>query len=1068
MRKLKQRYLKVMTISLCAVIPPFAHAQEVGTLSVFMLKSGKPLSKNEILIDAKKKIFTDADGSAKVTLTVGEHQIEIFGKSPNGKNLGYFKKPVSIKEGKDTQVVASFTMDKPEVDIDTPLGDILADKKKKETKAKGKGTLNGRVITTDKGMAIEGARVFVKGTSIDTRTDGSGNFSVQIPADSNVSISIVHSAYSAQTINDINVAKGASISRTVSLTPASLELEEFVVLAPKVEGSIADIMTEEKESSAISNILGSEEFEKKGDGNAAAALKRVTGITLVGGKNIYVRGLGERYSNIEMNSLPLPSPDPTKRTVPLDIFPSSVIGSIKVQKSASGDIPSSFGGGYINIRTKDTSKEDFIKVSLGSSGNSNTGKESDNYAGSGTDWLGYDNGYRAIVSDILDAGAVVEGQRISSFTTEYFTEDELVNMTKDFVDRDYNTYKRNLPIGFSGSIEASKNIEINDEHSLSVFANYGYSQDHTYKVENFYGYDIGTDGQLHQDADTFGTNAKSYSSYYQGGSFNLGYNYLDLLKLKYTKLYTRNAVKGTRIVDGVYGSNYDQQTNYYLDWEERILNVDQFNGEVNYEKFNKKSEAEFGLEYAQANLYQPNNFNYAYIVEQGVNHINNAVSAPHVANRLKSDDELYAMYLKDKTFIDWVSDEDTLEFGINYSTKDRVSRQNKFNLRPIGAVDINDADLTSDIESFYYEYVRNNIPYNERGFIVSSAFKAADYFDATVDELGTYTSLFLKPYENIETNIGVRYVDLSQTVYQYQKDSTNPDFSLRNLIKRVPESLAVKGFYPSASLKFKYDEDNHFDVAVSKTYIVPDLREFTSGEYFHPYDVATVVGNPDLVNTDLYNIDLKYSHYISDSENVKAGLFFKYLDKPIEDVIRPSSSLPIYSFDNADSAILYGIEFDGRKNFDFLGREYSKYYISGNFSYTDSEVTLRDEQLATYSTNHRQLQGLSQIVLNTTIGYDNDDRNIALSYNKMGERIRKIGVIDEYAYPDYYETPPQILDLVWQEKFENLDGFGIDNLEMKFKIGNILDDETVWRQGDRVTKTFKTGQTVSIGISSKF
>ncbi|CAA6820930.1 MAG: Unknown protein [uncultured Sulfurovum sp.] len=1066
MSKLKQRYLKVVTISLCAVIPPFAHAQEVGTLSVFMLKSGKPLVNNEITIDAKKTVRTDADGSMKITLSVGEHQIEIFGKSPNGKNLGYFKKPVTIKEGKDTQVVASFTMDEPEIDIDTPVGKVVSNKKKEE-KAKGKGTLNGKVITTDKQAPIEGARVFVKGTSIDTRTDASGNFSVQIPADSNVSISVVHSAYSAQTINDINVAKGGSASRTVSLTPASLELEEFVVLAPKVEGSIADIMAEEKESSAIANILGSEEFSKKGDSDAASALKRVTGITLVGGKSIYVRGLGERYSNIEMNSMPLPSPDPTKRTVPLDIFPSSVIGSLKVQKSASADIPSNFGGGYIDIRTKDTSKEDFIKVSLGANANSNTGKDSNNYAGSDTDWLGYDNGYRALTNDILAAGAVQEGERVQGFTTEYFTEEELVDFTKDFVDRNYNIQNRDLPMGFSGSIEAAKNFEITDEHKISVFANYGYSQEHKQVEENFYGYDMGTDGTLHTDADKYGRNTKTKSSYYQGGSFNLGYNYLDVFKLKYTKLYTRNAEQTTRVVDGIYGSNYDHLTDYFLDWEERVLNVDQLNGEFDYEIFNHKAKAEFGLEYAQANLYQPNNFNYTYIEEQGVTHIDNT-SSPHLATQMTSDDELYAMYFKNKVDVDWVSDEDKLEFGANYSTKERISRQNKFNLRRIGSVELDDADLTSDIESFYYEYVRNNISYDDRAFIMSSAFKAADYFDAEVDEFGLYSSAFLKPTDRIETNFGLRFVDLSQTVYQYKLDSDNPDMSLRTLIQRVPESLDVTGFYPSASLKFKYDDDNHFDIAASKTYIVPDLREFTDGEYFHPYDVATVVGNPNLENTDIYSLDFKYSHYLSDSENIKAGLFFKYLDQPIEDVMIPSSSLPIYSYDNADSALLYGIEFDGRKKFDFLGAKYSNYYLSGNFSYTESDVTLRDEQLETYTTNHRQLQGLSKVVLNATVGYDDDTRNVALSYNKMGERIRKVGVIDEYAYPDYYETPPQLLDFVWQEKFENLEGFGLDNVSAKLKIGNILDDETVWRQGTNVTKSFKTGQIVSVGISSKF
>ncbi len=1059
------RYFTFIVITLWGLMPCLLQAKEAsGTLSVFMIKSGKPLVNNEIIIDATRHIRTDSDGSIKIKLTVGKHQIEIFGKSANGKNLGYFKKPIVIKEGKDTQIVASFTMDEPEIDIDTPIGKI---KDEKKDKAKGKATLRGTVLTSDKGLAIANARVFVKGTDIDARTDSSGNFSVEIPADSNVSISVVHSAYSAQTLNNIKVEKDGSISKIIKLTPASLELEEFVVLGPKVQGNIADIMQEEKEGSAIANILGSAEMSKKGDSDAASALKRVTGITLVGGRNIYVRGLGDRYSNIEMNSMPLPSPDPTKRSVPLDIFPASVIGSLKVQKSASADIPSSFGGGYIDIRTKDSIKEDYIKISLNALGNSNTGRSTDTYVGSATDWLGFDNGYRAITNEILNAAEINVGERIKGFTPNYFTEEELVRFTTDYVDRNYQTSKRNLPMGFSGSLEAGKVFEFKDDHKVSVFANYGYSQNHEYRREQFFGYDMGVDGTLNTEAITHGINDSSTSNYYQGGSFNLAYSYLDVLNIKYTKLYTRNALKSTRIVDGVYGANFDTLTNYFLDWEERILTVDQINGDLKYEVFNKKAEAEFGMEYAEANLYQPNNFNYTYIEEQGVRHIDNFTS-PHRATRLKSDDELYAFYLKNKIFVDWFSAEDKVEFGINYNTKDRVSRQNKFFLRPIGSAGLNDSDLTSDIESFYFEHVRNNIPYADRAFLVSPLFKAADYFDATVSELGAYSSAFIKFNDQVETNMGVRFVDFGQTVYQYKLDRTNIDMAKRGLIEREPTTLEVLGFYPSASLKYKFDKDNHFDTAISKTFIVPDLREFTDGEYFHPYDIATVIGNPNLVNTEIYSLDLKYSHYISANENIKMGLFFKYLDKPIEDVMLPSSALPIYSYDNADSATLYGFEVDGRKNFDFLGALYSKYYFSGNFSYTESEVSLRDEQLEIYSSNNRQLQGLSQTVVNATIGYDDDDRNVALSYNMMGERIRMLGVIDEFAFPDNYETPPQTLDLVVQEKFTNLDSYGLDNLNVRLKIGNILDDETVWRQGANIVNQFKTGQVISFGVSSTF
>ena len=135
-------------------------------------------------------------------------------------------------------------------------------------------------------------------------------------------------------------------------------------------------------------------------------------MTLIGGKSIFVRGLGERYSNIELNSLPLPSPDPTKRVVPLNIFPSSMIGSMKVQKSGTADIPANFGGGYIDMRTKNQKEDDYIKIGMSISGNAYTGNEVVSYNGSDTDWLGYDDGDRDIPADILEHSDVVVGERI--------------------------------------------------------------------------------------------------------------------------------------------------------------------------------------------------------------------------------------------------------------------------------------------------------------------------------------------------------------------------------------------------------------------------------------------------------------------------------------------------------------------------------------------------------------------------------------------------------------------------------------------------------------------------------
>jgi outer membrane receptor protein involved in Fe transport len=197
---------------------------------------------------------------------------------------------------------------------------------------------------------------------------------------------------------------------------------------------------------------------------------------------------------------------------------------------------------------------------------------------------------------------------------------------------------------------------------------------------------------------------------------------------------------------------------------------------------------------------------------------------------------------------------------------------------------------------------------------------------------------------------------------------------------------------------------------------------------------------------------------------VNVGLFYKYMDKPIEDTQEASSSLPIYSYTNTDNAVLYGFEVDGRKSFDFIDDSLRNYYFSGNFSYTKSDVTLTEEQESLYTTNHRELQGLSPIVINASLSYEKKGRSVTLSYNKMGERIRKIGLIDaEDEYPDYYEVPPQLVDFVWIETFKN-------GVSVSVKLKNLLDEKVIWYQGDEdhITNSYRLGQYYSVAMSYKY
>ncbi|MDD3060299.1 MAG: hypothetical protein PHW94_05095, partial [Sulfurimonas sp.] len=535
------------------------------------------------------------------------------------------------------------------------------------------------------------------------------------------------------------------------------------------------------------------------------------------------------------------------------------------------------------------------------------------------------------------------------------------------------------------------------------------------------------------------------------------YNYADVFKLKYTKLFSKTSESATKIADGLAGSSDDWRIVYDLNWEERTLDIDQVNGDLKYAIADVDNLFSFGGEHAIADLNQPNNVRYTYIrsttfdlVPYGDPYLDRY--QPTNFLNLTSTDDMDAGYLKNKTMLNIFSEDDYLEIGFNASEKTRESRYNKYLMNQSSS----SGQLTDDIDTIYDEHIRQIF---DDTFNLSISFQPAYWYDAEVKESAEYANVLIKPIEEIELLIGAKNVHFDQTVYQYTNNN-----NLFNPIEKVPESLEFEKTLPSLGLKYIFNRSNQVSFAYSQTYIVPDLREFASTEYFHPYEIATVKGNPNLVHTDIFSYDLKYSHYFSDSENINLGVFYKDLDNPIEDTVDTRNALPLYSYENMDTASLYGIEIDGRKSFNIISDDLSDFYFSGNLSYTKSDVTLTQEQESKYTSNHRELQGLSPIVVNLALSYEIKGRNATLAYNKMSERIRKVGMIDYLdEYPDYYEVPPQMLDFIWIEEFDN-------GLSSTFKVKNLLDEEVIWYQGDEehVTNRFKIGKFYSVSVGYKF
>lgn len=1022
-----------------------------GYLSFFIFKNSKPLVKQEATIYLKeesaltkvKTILSDGDGYAHATLKEGEYQLQIVAKE-GATPFVFARKNFIIAAKRESQIIVALD-NKNEIVFDDAEVPKIAEKSAEAVVEKKveNGFVQITLLSSEDQKPIKDARIFVKGLDVDVVSDAKGNAVIEVPA-TKLTFLVVHHAFSSQSV-EIDVVAKETLGKTIELSPASMELEEFVVLAPKVEGSIATMMAEEKKSDSITSVIGSEQMRKQGDSNAASALKRVAGVTLIGGKYVYVRGLGDRYSSTELNSLPLPSPNPIKRTVPLDMFPSGVIGSMEVQKSFSPDITGAFGGGYVNIRTKQGSDDDYVKISLGVESHTSTGKEAISYKGSSGDWSGYDSDYRALDSKLLAQITPVVGEPKPSISG---ISDEL--MQEYTTQREYDKKTIKVPYGTSMNLEVSKNFTIADEHEISVLANYGYKSSSEAREYTDYDYIISSSGIQTPTPDNTSVNNLYKNEIQHGGVFNLAYKFRNI-DAKYTKLYVLNTLDQTRDIVGTFGENNSDEHQTYLEWQERELDVNQFAFGVDYELF-FENRFDIGFEFATASEYVPNDVYYDYrkLYEATPYTFVRNQSSMTLSNRT-TDDELYSHYLKNKMMTPFFSDEDYVEVGIAVEEKERIGRVNTLRVQS----KIRDDEVAaSPIDTILTYEDPSKLDYD----LIS---QPKDSYDASLDKKALYLKSMIKPLEDFYITFGARKESVVQEAEQFDIEN--------NVVVTKSNKLDFEKLLPSLGLKYSINEQNQIKFSYAKTFVYPDFREFIDSEFIHPEFVAKIAGNPDLVETDIESYDIQYGYYFDDVDNITLSLFYKDMVNPIEDVRTfTTSTLDRFSFENSSAATMSGFELSWYKNLGFLSNYLEKIVFSGNYTYVNSAVTLTQKQKIKYVTQERQLQGLSPEVLNLSLTYQDDGRSLNLSYNKMSERLMRVALKngDVILGLDDYEIPPELLDFTWIEKFDSeiLDS----ELSLVFKIKNILDSETIWKQEDLVTLKYKTGQSYSLSVSAKF
>ncbi|HEX8905040.1 MAG TPA: carboxypeptidase regulatory-like domain-containing protein, partial [Longimicrobiaceae bacterium] len=259
------------------------------------------------------------------------------------------------------------------------------------------GQVTGRVLDAQTGRALPAARVSVQGTPIAAPAGVDGRYTLHgVPAGEHT-LAVTLLGYAPKTLTGVRVAAGGATALDVTLSAQGIRLGGITATATRERGSVSRALDEQRTATGVVNSVTAEQIARSPDGDAAQAVQRVSGVTVQDGRYVFVRGLGERYTTTSLNGARIPSPEPERKVVPLDLFPSSLLSAITTSKTFTPDQPGDFSGAQVNIRTREAPARAFTTFSVSTGFSSAvTGKRLPFAPTVGQEWLGYGGAARRL------------------------------------------------------------------------------------------------------------------------------------------------------------------------------------------------------------------------------------------------------------------------------------------------------------------------------------------------------------------------------------------------------------------------------------------------------------------------------------------------------------------------------------------------------------------------------------------------------------------------------------------------------------------------------------------------
>lgn len=895
------------------------------------------------------------------------------------------------------------------------------------------GRITGRIVDAESGRPLIGAQVTISGTEIGTLSGLDGRYIIARAPAGSLDLQASYIGYGTKRVTGVQVAAGGAASQDIALHPAAVEIEGITVSAERERGTVNRSLDAQRTAVGVLNSTTSEQIARSPDSDAAQAVQRVSGVSVRDGKYVFVRGLGERYTTTSLNGSRLPSPEPEKKVVPLDLFPSSLLEEITTSKTFTPDQSGDFSGAQVNLRTRSFPTNHVLRYSLGFGFNS-AGLGSDVLHGpsTGLEWLGMAGGDRALPPELLD---------VQDFSR--LPQSDINQIVRSFGNAWTPQATRGLPngsasvslggedemfgrrIGYIGALTYSRNQEVKEQVERSR-AIPGDAAGTPIAYNTF----RGSTGQV---------------STLWGGLLNLSTMFGTDHRIEFNNTYDRTSDNEAHIDWGTLEefAQVDSIQRTSLRYVERTVRSNQLRAD---HQLGGRSRLDWAVTSSGVTRDEPDRSDIAYGYEFAPTGERLPLAwlgfIPEAAKRTYSELDEHALDGELNYAHDFGESGQAgrLKVGAAYRRVKRDARSASYNIRALG-LSAHERALEPH-EIFGGAYTDG-----AAARLTLEPNSAGGSYNAQEDVAAGYAMLEVSPTSWVRVIGGAR---LEQWDLSLDSEPVS-----RGIVRTERSNTDV---LPSLAVNLRLSDVQNLRFSASRTLARPEYRELSPISYRDMLGEREVFGDSSLVRTLVENYDVRWELYPNSREVLSFGFFAKRFHDPIEQIDVATSGASQLSFTNADGATNYGVEVEARKRLGFLHPTLAPLGIYANATLMRSEIRTGGSTLSAMTNDDRPMVGQAPYVLNAGLTYADEEGALSatLLYNLVGKRMVSAAVMP--LSEDSYELPQHMLDLSLRFPL-----YGSVSARMDLK--NLLGAAHEERQGEVVRYRYEPGRVVSFGVS---